>query len=141
MSAMIALDVLVAGLLAATIGYAVVLNRRLRQLRDGRDQMERLIADFRQATTRAEVGLTALKETAGQTDGGVLAQLDSVRTVRDELEFLIGRAEAESARLEDAIRRGRATAGSSAPDRTAALAPDAGLDAELFGAPPHTPAA
>lgn len=138
MSVAIAIDLLVAGLLVATIAYAVVLNRRLGQLRDGGAQMERLIADFYQATTRAESGVLALKEAAGLSDTDVTGQLESLTKLHDELEFLVARAEEEGAKLEDLIREGRgrtASVSSGAPSR---LAPDSGLDAELFGDPNNT---
>jgi len=139
MSVAIAIDLLVAGLLVATIAYAVVLNRRLGQLRDGSAQMERLIADFYQATTRAESGVMALKEVAGRSDTDVTGQLESLTKLHDELEFLVARAEEEGAKLEDLIREGRGRTASVSPVATSRLAPDSGLDAELFGDPKNTP--
>lgn len=131
----VALDLLVAALLVATIAYAIVLNRRLGQLRGGSEQMERLIADFYQATTRAEASLTALKDLTGRNEGDIAGQLNSLTGVRDELEFLVSRAESESARLEGLIRGGREVAKRTSSGGSAGLAPDSGLDAELFGAP------
>jgi hypothetical protein len=135
MSIALAVDLLVAGLLVATIAYAVVLNRRLGQLRDGGAQMERLINDFYQATTRAESGLMALKEAAGSSDTDVTGQLDSLAKLHDELEFMVARAEAESAKLEHLIREGRGQTTSVSTGATRRQAPDSGLDAELFGGP------
>ena len=139
MSIAVALDLLVAGLLVATIAYAIVLNRRLSELRGGTAQMERLISDFYQATTRAESGVTALKEAAGRSDTEVTGQLESMTKMRDELEFLVERAERQGALLESLIRDGRGPAAESspgqAPGTARALAPDADLDAALFGAP------
>jgi hypothetical protein len=132
MSIALAVDLLVAGLLVATIAYAVVLNRRLGQLRDGGAQMERLINDFYQATTRAESGLMALKEAAGSSDTG---QLESLAKLQDELDFLVTRAEEEGAKLENLIREGRSRTASVSPGATRRQAPDSGLDAELFGGP------
>ena len=135
MSISVALDLLVAGLLVATIAYAIVLNRRLRQLRGGSEQMERLINDFYQATTRAESGVTALKEVAGRSDWEITEQLESLTKLRDELEFLVDRAEGQGARLEGLIRDGRGPAEKTTPGWPTGLPPDAGLDAELFGDP------
>lgn len=148
MSVAIALDILVAGLLVATIAYAIVLNRRLSQLRGGREQMERLINDFYQATTRAESGLSALKDATERDDSTLIGQLESLTKVRDELDFLVARAEAQSARLEEQIGAGRGRAKSSPAGPSDAIAPDADLDAELFagaatrdesGERPHQP--
>jgi hypothetical protein len=58
-------DAVVAALLVATIVYAVILNRKLTQLRDARGEMERLLGGFVEATSRAERGLAALREAAG----------------------------------------------------------------------------
>jgi hypothetical protein len=144
MSVPVALDLLVAGLLVATIAYAIVLNRRLTQLRGGTEQMERLISDFYQATTRAESGVSALKEFAGRNDSEILEQLQSMQKLRDELEYLVERAEGQGARLENMISRERKPARKSptgkSPAAAPALAPDAGLDAELFGDPDRRPA-
>jgi hypothetical protein len=133
MSVAVTLDIFVAGLLVATIAYAIVLNRRLSQLRGGREQMERLINDFYQATTRAESGVTALKEAAGSSDTEIIGQLESLAKLRDELDFLVGRAEAQGDRLEELVRDGRGLTGPAVSGSAKTLAPDAALDAELFG--------
>ncbi len=139
MSMVTALDLLVVGLLMATIAYAVVLNRRLGQLRDGRADMERLINDFYQATTRAESGVMALKEAAGISDTDAIGKLDSLTKVHNELEFLVARAERESTKLEGLIREGRGRNAKASPTTTRVDASTSGLDAELFGDPKNVP--
>ena len=135
MSGAVALDLLVAGLLMATIVYAIVLNRRLSQLRGGSEHMERLINDFSRATALAESGVSALKEVAGRSDTEITEHLESMVKLRDELEYLVERAEAQSARLDGVNRDGRRPATKPSPPATTALPPDAGLDAELFADP------
>ncbi|NKB48473.1 MAG: hypothetical protein GKS02_03800 [Alphaproteobacteria bacterium] len=141
MSVAVALDLLVAGLLVATIAYAIVLNRRLSQLRGGAQQMERLISDFYQATTRAESGLSAMKEVAGRNDSEFFEQFESMKKLRDELEYLVERAEGQGARLEGLISDGRAPAAKAPVGPADGLSANAGLDAELFGDPEPRPAA
>lgn len=140
MSVSVALDLLVAGLLIATIAYAIVLNRRLAELRGGREQMERLINDFYQATTRAESGVSALKEVTGRGDWQIIEQLESMAKMRDELEFLAERAEGQSARLEDLIREGRGPAVKTTRRVATGSSRKVGLDAELFADPKINPA-
>jgi hypothetical protein len=140
MSVSVALDLLVVGLLIATIAYAIVLNRRLGELRGGSAQMERLINDFYQATTRAECGVSALKEVAGRGDWGIIEQLESMTKLRDELEFLAERAERQSARLEDLIREGRGPAAKTSCGVVTGSPRNVGLDAELFADPKINPA-
>jgi hypothetical protein len=139
MSVALALDLLVAGLLVATIAYAVVLNRRLSQLRGGSAHMERMINDFYQATTRAEAGLTALREVTGRPDSEVIKQVESLTKLHDELEFIVSRAEQQGARLEELIRDSRGKTANASPSAARGMAPDSGLDAELFGDQQKTP--
>lgn len=140
------LDLVVAGLLVATIAYAIILNRRLAELRGGSAQMERLINDFYHATTRAESGVTALREATEHSDDGIIGQLESLTKLRDELEFLVSRAETQCAQLDGQIRQGRddpvakilaELAESETPvgQAVSKMAPDTDLDTELFGAP------
>ena len=53
MSFSIALDIIVAVLLAVTIGYGVVLNRKLGNLRSFKTELETLSSKFGDATARA----------------------------------------------------------------------------------------
>ncbi len=56
-----ALDILIALLLACTIGYAFVLNRRLSELKRDKTHLERLAASFNDATARAEEAVAKLR--------------------------------------------------------------------------------
>ena len=62
----LALDLVVAALLAAMIGYSIVLNRRLGALRTGREDLARMIQDFGAATERAEASIARLKQHSGR---------------------------------------------------------------------------
>ena len=48
------LDVVLIAFLAVTIGYAVVLNRKLTALRRNKTELQQLAATFTQATLKAE---------------------------------------------------------------------------------------
>ena len=100
----LALDILLAVLLVATIGYAMVLNRKLGNLRRHKEELEGLAATFSQSTARANDSIARLKNsTAGlQTDTAKAAGL------KDDLKFLIDRGTSAADRLEAAVRESRA---------------------------------
>ncbi|WP_404403230.1 DUF6468 domain-containing protein [Pelagibacterium halotolerans] len=58
----------VAVLLATTIGYCVLLNRRLKKLHSDREALQQMIGDLVQATNMANGAIKGLKQTAIETD-------------------------------------------------------------------------
>ena len=106
------------GLLIVLLGAALVsvyrLNRRMAELREGRAAFEKLTADLAAQTKAATESLAAFRGNAEglgkQLDGGaergrqVIAE---VQRVSDDLRLLIGRADASSTRLEDAVAKAR----------------------------------
>jgi hypothetical protein len=99
----LALDVLVAVLLVITIGYAMVLNRRLGRLRRDKSELEKLAATFGQATARAEESIGKLKKTADALKG----RIDNAQALRDDLAFLIDRGSSAADRREETVRAAR----------------------------------
>ena len=59
------LDILLAVLLVVTIGYAIMLNKRLGALRSDKDELRSLARDFAETTKHAELGI---KELRSKTD-------------------------------------------------------------------------
>jgi len=106
------------GLLIVLLGAALVsvyrLNRRMAELRQGREAFEKLTGDLAVQTKAAADGLAAFRanaETLGkQLEAGadrgrqVIAE---VQRVSDDLRLLIGRADASSNRLEGTVAKGR----------------------------------
>jgi hypothetical protein len=104
MSFAIVLDIFIAILLLITIGYAIVLNRKLKILRAGESEMRGAIERFGIATAQAEANLARYKDIAAQPDGPskrdsaeagrALAPLVSeARKLAADLNLLIGRGE------------------------------------------------
>ena len=121
MTAML-LDALVAVLLVAMIVYAVILNRRLQGLRQGKEDLRAVIADFNAATERARVGMAELhrySETTGEALGTLTHKAEALR---DDLDFLLERGEPLADRLVDGVRAARGAA-----------APRNGTDADARG--------
>jgi len=104
MSLMVFLDIVVAILLVVAIGAAIVLNRRLAAFRAARNDFEQFVERFNTAAARAEAGVNALKMTSDAT-GRVLQQtVVRAQALRDEIAFLVERAEPMVDRLSTAHR-------------------------------------
>ncbi len=110
----LAFDLVVAVLLLATIVYATILNRKLTQLRSAKDEMAQLLEDFGRATERAEGGLKALREAAGEAGEALQRDITKGNAVADDLMFLVERAGGLADRLEGALAQSRKKGASSA---------------------------
>jgi len=108
MSTAIYLDIIVATLLVATITYAVILNRKLGRLRADRSGFEKMLKQFVAATERAENGVALLQRVADASASELDEKRGATVTLRDDLEFLVSRAEAQADKLERLIADGRA---------------------------------
>lgn len=95
----IAIDVLVALLLVAAIGWAVVLDRRLRDLRTGKDGVRQAVGDLADAAVRAEAAVAALRLAAEKSGQELAAQQSRAHAASEELAMLVGAAETLANRL------------------------------------------
>ena len=119
----IAFDIALMILLGVAIFYGIRLNRQVSAIRSGRKELEKLIADFTQATTRAESALSDLRqEVGGSLDTTRKASLKAGELC-DDLEFLIKRGEKVADALETGIRAGNKTA-----SRVGAGSAESGMD-------------
>ncbi|AWU93985.1 DUF6468 domain-containing protein [Azospirillum ramasamyi] len=131
----IIIDVVMVGLLAATIAYAIILNRQIIALRESRGEMAELIQGLNDAMARAETGVRTLKKAAGDTGEELQRTVNKAQTLRDELEFMIEAADALANRLgsvgeRDGGRRSNAVApalASRIPAKAPLVAPRAAL--------------
>ncbi|WP_413207046.1 DUF6468 domain-containing protein [Rhodospirillum sp. A1_3_36] len=110
------LDITVAILLLVFIAYAVALSRQLKELRKSRDQMERVIKTFNEATARAEAGIPRLRKTAEEAGRALDERVAKARTLRDDLAYMVERADGMAARLEGSVRFARGESKPSAKD-------------------------
>ena len=108
--ASILLDWLLVGLLTATIVYAIILDRRLRVLRQSRDEMQALLANFTAATAQAQSSMAALRDTSQTTSTDLKDQFERGRALRDDLAFLLDRGANLADRLEKNVVAARASA-------------------------------
>ncbi len=101
------LDILIAILLIATIAYAVMLNRRLSDLRKDQSELEELAQSFNDATLRAEESIHKLTGSADDMKRDVQDTLKKAEALRDDLNFLIDRAGVSADKLEESVRSNR----------------------------------
>ena len=101
------LDLVVIALLVPTIIYAIVLNRRLATLRKSRDELSKVVTNFNDATLRAEAGIPKLKKATTEANLALKDRVEKAQTLRDDLAFMIERAEELATRLEGAVRAAR----------------------------------
>src|SRR6201996_6419391 len=101
------LDVVVILLLIPTIIYAVILNRKLAALRRSREELSKVVNSFNEATMRAEAGIPKLKKATTEANHTLKDRVDKAQTLRDDLAFMIERAEELASRLEGAVRAAR----------------------------------
>lgn len=141
------LDGLLVVLLLATIVYAIILNRKLNRLRGNHDEMEVFVDKLNVACARAEAATAGLRS-AGENGKTVFREAASkAEALRDELAFLVERADIVAGRLASAsegttIAPAQKTAPSADAPRKQAKRPAARRPAEpARSAPPRGEAA
>lgn len=114
-------EVALAVLLAATLWYAIRLERRLGVLRRDNDALEALVAGFNEATTRAEASTARLRAAAEGAGRQVAEQVEGAGRLRDDLLFLLERGEQLADRLDTVVREARGVATDRAAPPRASL--------------------
>ena len=105
------LDLVLIGLLAATLFHAMRLERALGVLKRDRAALEALVAGFNASTAQAEHGIARLHEAADGAGRQIAKQLEAAAALRDDLSFLMQRGEALADRLDGAVRAARSRTG------------------------------
>lgn len=93
------IDVILVGLLGATIVYAIRLNKQIVELRDSRTEMAELIRGLNEATAKADAGVKGMKKAAMDTGEDLQKAIDKAAGLRDEMKFMIETGEALADRL------------------------------------------
>ena len=101
------LDLLVSGLMIATIAYAVSLNRSISKLRDGKAELAVLLANLAESVTHADVAIKGMKTIATEYDTTLAQRIGTARALIDELGVINETGNNVASRLEKAARSGR----------------------------------
>ena len=89
-------------LLAFTLAYCVILERRLAAVRKGQEGLSRTIGELNMAISGAGASLRALKSAAGEAAQTLDERLKRARLHIDELSVLIASGERIAQRMESA---------------------------------------
>jgi Domain of unknown function (DUF6468) len=100
-------DAIVALLLIATIGYSMVLNRRLSAVRSDREKFEVLVRNLNTASQRAEAAVTNLRVTADDLSRRLEKKVEEAKALSDDLTYMIERGDGIADKLANQIRAGR----------------------------------
>jgi hypothetical protein len=92
-------------LLVFTLGYCIVLERRLATVRKGQEGLARTIGELNMAIAGAGASLRALKSAAGEAAATLDERLKRARLHIDELSVLTTSGERIAARMESATSR------------------------------------
>ncbi len=101
------LEAVLVVLLAATLVHALRLERALGVLKRDRAALEELVAGFNASTRQAEDGIERLRQVADGAGRHIARQIESAGALREDLGFLIDRAERMADRLDQQSRTAR----------------------------------
>lgn len=96
------MNLLLVGLLLATIGYCAVLNRRLSSMRDAQAELRNLTEEFDKALMRSKMGVDELKALAATTGKQFQSEISQAKELIEELQLI----NASSARIADRLQQG-----------------------------------
>jgi chromosome segregation ATPase len=93
------IETLVAILLLVTIGYCMILNRRLKRLRADEEVLRATITELVEATGIAERAIMGFRETAGECDRNLAEKLRQAERFSRSIEHQVAQGEKILSRL------------------------------------------
>ncbi|WP_116653862.1 DUF6468 domain-containing protein [Pelagibacterium sediminicola] len=112
----------VAVLLATTIGYCIVLNRKIANLQSDRTALQQMIADLVQATTMANTAIKGLRETAVEADETLNQRLNEAERFAIELANHVNSGQAVMDRIARITEAARSSKGAELEGQRASAA-------------------
>lgn len=108
MLANLMLNVLIVVLLAATISYCWVLNRRIKILQDSKSELAQLLKYFDESTQRASESIIALQTASKKLGESIQSRIDKANFLLDDLAFMIEKGNKIANQMEAGFAVGRA---------------------------------
>lgn len=94
------MDMIMAGLLLATLIYCLKLNMRIKQLQDGRSELAQIIREFDESTQRATQNINEIHAATARISENIQHKIDKASYLADDLEMLVDRASKLSGKKE-----------------------------------------
>ncbi|HVT23962.1 MAG TPA: DUF6468 domain-containing protein [Rhizomicrobium sp.] len=126
MTLTLVVELILTALLAATLFYCIVLERKLAALRSGQDGLKKTLAALNGAVAAASTSMITLKSTAGEITETLDERLTHARNLADELGVLCTSGERIAQRFDREIENKAALPSASVMGRL-----DAGRFASL----------
>ncbi|WP_416899747.1 MAG: DUF6468 domain-containing protein [Minwuia sp.] len=108
------LDLVLTGLLFATLVYCFVLNRRLSRLRNAKGDMAEMVRSFHLATEAARGSVDELKSTAEAMAKDLQTQIQHGRDMLEEMSVVTSSAGRLADRIEKGVEKSRPAAAAAA---------------------------
>jgi len=110
MSPGLAVELVLLVLLAATIAYCAVLNRKLTRLRGAQDELRDIVDELSATTQNAQAAIQGLRETTDEAEARLADKLHKAKLLTNELSLLVERCgpAAAAVALRTAARAGGA---------------------------------
>lgn len=93
-------NIIMAVLLAVTISYCWMLNRRIQILQDSKSELSQLLKHFDESTKRASESIVALQTTSKKIGENIQARIDKANYLIDDLAFMLEKGAKLSDKLE-----------------------------------------
>lgn len=99
----LAIELVVISLLVTTIVYAVILNKRLGSLKTSKEELSKMMESFFTSINAAQASVDELKRAASSSAGSLKKQVDEAKTLYDDLNFMVERANVLASSIENMI--------------------------------------
>lgn len=137
------INLIMAGLLLATLIYCLKLNKRIKILQDSKSELARIIREFDESTQRATQNINEIHAATARISENIQHKIDKANYLADDLEMMIDRGNKLTGKADAApIRpvRDSAPASPTTPTRTLAdimpgRSSEASAKAEPIGEP------
>ncbi len=117
------LDIIMAGLLLATIVYCTKLNKRIKVLQDSKSELARIIREFDESTTRATQNINEIHAATTRISENIQLKIDKANYLADDLEIMIERGNKMAGKISDTPARPANRPESSSPKTIADIMP------------------